>query len=26
MKKLAVPILTASNQQQDNAVALIRPM
>jgi uncharacterized protein (TIGR02597 family) len=25
-KKLAVPILTASNQQQDNAVALIRPI
>ena len=26
MKKLAVPILTASNQQQDNAVAMIRPV
>jgi uncharacterized protein (TIGR02597 family) len=25
-KKLAIPILTASNQQQDNAVALIRPV
>lgn len=25
-KKLAMPILTASNQQQDNAVALIRPV